>query len=240
MPRTALVLRHTDGDHAGAIGDRLEALGLRLHYVDMHRGGVLPALDSFDLMLALGGPQQVWQEAEHPWLIEEKAAIRDWVARRAKPYIGICFGHQLLATALGGEVGYAAQPEIGLHAVDLADDDDPHSFLHGLEGRHPVMQWHSAEVKRLPQGARVLGSSATTPVQAMAVGDHALGVQFHFEWTLSGVRGWAAHRNWIEGLERELGEGAHARICADLAAREADVAAVTHTVFGNFRKASGL
>ncbi len=240
MPRKAIVLRHTVGDNAGAIGAHLKDLGYTLHHVDLHEGGVLPDLASYDMMLALGGPQQVWEEDEHPWLVSEKAAIRDWVAVKAKPYIGICFGHQLLATALGGEVGYAKKPEIGLNEVTLADDASLHPFFEGLEGTHPVMQWHFADVHRVPEGARVLGASSTTPVQAIAVGDHALGVQFHFEWTLEGVKRWVDHANWIDGLERELGEGAHDRVVADMASRHEDVANVTHTVFGNFRRTTKL
>ena len=61
--------------------------------------------------------------------------------------------------------------------------------MQGLEPRHKVMQWHMAEVKRVPEQARVLASSALIPVQALAVGDHAMSTQFHCEFSPQTVAG---------------------------------------------------
>jgi GMP synthase-like glutamine amidotransferase len=174
MSRQVIVFRHMDGDTPGRFSDLFAAAGYAVETVDLHRGQAIPALDRYDLMLVLGGAMHSWQEDAHPWLAAEKQAIREWVGERARPYIGICLGHQLLADALGGEVGLASTPEVGICevAVDQAGD---HPFSTGIAGRHMLPQWHLAEVTRLPAGAQSLAASAGTAVQAMAVDSHALG-----------------------------------------------------------------
>ena len=67
----------------------------------------LPDWREYDLIIAMGGPMGVYEEVEHPWLVGEKRTIREAVAAGV-PYFGVCFGAQLLASALGAEV-YRAQ-----------------------------------------------------------------------------------------------------------------------------------
>jgi GMP synthase-like glutamine amidotransferase len=239
MNRRALFLQHFPDDTPGRIGALLKAMDIRGDTIALYRGESIPPLKGYDLMLVLGASQQVWQEQEFPWLRDEKQAIREWVEDRAKPYFGICFGHQLLAAALGGTVGLASTTEIGLRTIEI-DDGDRHPFLAGLGGRRQVMQWHSAEVKTLPATATVLASSATTPVEAMAVDSHALGVQFHCEWTLDRIRHWNALPAWTKALEQALGPGGHSRFLADCAPAMGEIEAMTDRLFDNFRRAAKL
>lgn len=82
----------------------------------------------------------------------------------------------------------------------------------GLKPTLPVMQWHHAEVTKLPEGAEVLASSPTTPVQIMAVGDCLLGTQFHAELTPALVDRWAHIPQYLEWLDAALGEDAYNRV----------------------------
>ncbi len=240
MPKRALVFKHMDNDDPCLIGDLLSADGLSIDVVSLHKGEAIPPLDTHDVMLVLGGPQQVWEEDEHPWLVAEKQAIREWVVERAKPYIGICLGHQLLADALGGKVALARASEIGVKSVRLAEAADAHPFFARLGSEHRVMQWHHAEVSELPAGAAVLASSPVTRHQAIAVGSHALGLQFHCEWTLDWLRNWANLPSWIEALEAELGQGAHPRLVAEAAPHMPAYNALTRAIYANFKQTAGL
>jgi GMP synthase-like glutamine amidotransferase len=191
-------------------------------------------------MFVLGGAQNTWEEADHPWLAPEKAMIREWVWDRGKPYFGICLGHQLLATALGGEVAPAARSEVGVHSVSLTDEGRTHSLFESLPASLNVMQWHGAEVKRPPQGSVVLAASDTTDVQALAIDDHALSTQFHCEFTPQTVEGWSSLPGYINSLEHHHGPGAYAALKAKCYPLMPEMARQTKVIWDNFKRRSGL
>ncbi len=238
MSKSVLVVEHMEGDSPGRFGDFFRAAGWSVTTARPYAGKSISGLDQHDLMFVLGGAMDVWEEGKHPWLKEEKQAIREWAGERAKPYIGICLGHQLLAASLGGEVGLARAVEVG--AFEIEFNGGTHPFVGSIPPRQMVMEWHQAEVKRLPDGARTLASSEITPVQAMAVGDHALGVQFHFEWTLDGIGRWSDMPGWLKPLERHLGPGAHPRVMEAATQHMPAIHAMAETMFGNFAKKTGL
>jgi GMP synthase-like glutamine amidotransferase len=159
----------------------------------------------------MGGPMDVWQEDEHPGLVAEKAAIREAVVDRAMPYLGICLGHQLLADALGGVVQPAARPEVGVFEIARTPAGESHGLLDGLPQRPRVLQWHAAEVVEPPAGAEVLASSSDCGVQAMTVGERALGLQFHLEVDHPTLEGWLSIAENVAALVKRRGsDGARA------------------------------
>jgi GMP synthase-like glutamine amidotransferase len=236
----ALVLQHMDHDHPGRFADWFAEDGILPHAVRLFEGQEIPSLKDYDFMFVLGGAQNTWQEAEHSFLKAEKEAIREWVWDKAKPYWGVCLGHQLLATALGGEVAPAAKGEVGVFDVMLTPDGQSDGFLRGLPESMKVMQWHHAEVKRVPQSGRVLAQSATTAVQALAIDGHALSTQFHCEFTPQTVEGWASLPGYVRAMEDELGAGAYQKVRAEAYPLMPDMARWTRLMWENFKRSSKL
>ena len=133
---------------------------------------------------------------------------------------GICYGHQLLAHALGGEVGdNPAGREMGTVeiALDASATDDP--LFAGLPARLRAQTTHLQTVLRPPSDATVLAGSEQDPCHAFRWGGHAWGVQFHPEFSTTHMRGYVhARREALAGegrcareLSRKIGATPHAR-----------------------------
>ncbi len=238
--KRALVLQHMDHDHPGHFADFFAEDGIVPEFVRLFEGQEIPALAAYDLMLVLGGAQDTWQTDEHPWLVDEKAVIREWVWDKAKPYVGVCLGHQLLCDALGGQVAKAGGSEVGVFEVQLTGDGAAHPFFKGLDGTQKVMQWHHAEVARAPQGAQVLASSGLTQVQSVAIDTHALGTQFHCEFSPQTVAGWSSIPGYVQALDREHGAGAYGKLRDECYPLMPQMGRMTRGIWNNFKVASGL
>ena len=239
MPATdpkVLVFQHIPVEHPGVFRDFLREDGVEWRAVELDAGESIPDLGGYDALWVMGGPMDVWEDDLHPWLEAERAAIREAVVERKLPFLGFCLGHQLLAQALGGEVGPAAEPEIGIFDVELTEAGRASPLFEGVPATHACLQWHGAEVLQPPAGARVLAASPACAVQALGVGGHAFGIQYHVEITARTVREWGAVPAYGRALERALGTHALARFEADAAAGMAGFNRNARRIYDNFMR----
>ena len=190
-----------DPDHAfeNVFKRFLEAENLGIDYQLLPGLNSVPTLSELrprpSAVLISGSLQSV--PDQKPWMLALEVLIRELHTQEI-PIFGICFGHQILASALGGRVTNLPVWEFGEHAVYLQAE---HPYLAGLSGRIQTLQVHQDHVAELPPGATNLGLSAQTPHQIFAIGK-SFGVQFHPESILTG-EGKKIIKNFLEGGTRE-------------------------------------
>lgn len=194
MTEPALILQHGDWGPPGLLADwlRQRAIPFEIHRTWL--GREWPAVEGRAFVASLGSPHSPLDAEREPEVAQELELLRDCVVRDV-PVLGLCFGGQMLATALGGTVEQCDRPEVGWHEVVT---DDAEQIPAG-----PWLQWHYCRFTT-PPDALQLARSASGP-QAFRHGRH-LGVQFHPESTIEIVRDWAVTDR--ERLDRlGLGDG---------------------------------
>ena len=232
-PRRVLVLQHSELDRPGVFGEAMREAGVAWSAVDPWRGEPIPALDGYDGVLSMGGPQQTDEEDLHPWIGPEKALLREAVGR-GLPVLGVCLGCQLLADAHGGSVGPLERGEVGVTDFTLTPEGRADPLFAGLPDAPLTMQWHLYAVTALPANALLLASSPACAVQAFRLGPRAYGVQFHMEVDAELVRATEIFPEYIAALERQEGAGAFERMVAETARHEATLRANGGRLFRNF------
>jgi len=157
--------------------------------VRVHAGDAVPAsIDGHAGLCVLGGPMSV-NDGHLAHIRTAHALVRD-ALDRGVPSIGHCLGGQLIAKVLGARVGESPAPEIGWHAIEIADTPAARRWF-GDAHAPVVMQWHY-EAFALPEGATPLAGNASCPWQAFEWAGIHLGMQFHPEADRRKVEGWVA------------------------------------------------
>ena len=165
-----LVLQHISCEPPGVFSEVMRERGVEPVAVELDENQPLPDWRDFDAVLAMGGPMGAGDEEEHPWLTDEKRLVRE-VVKAGRPFLGVCLGVQLLASALGAPVRSLESPELGLLPVELTAEGREHPLFEGVEDPFPSLQWHG-DTFDLPDGAVCLASSPVAS-QAFQAGERA-------------------------------------------------------------------
>ncbi len=174
-------LQHVPFEGLGSIEPWLIQQGYSIQGTQLFNHDPLPNIDSVNLVIVLGGPMSVNDEAMYPWLKAEKAFIRQAIEHN-KPILGICLGAQLIAASLGAKVYPNTQKEIGWFDIQAATLPNVETDVFQFPDSVQVFHWHG-ETFDLPHNAVHLAESVACKNQAFQLGERVIGLQFHLETT---------------------------------------------------------
>ncbi len=214
----ALFIQHDHVSPTGPVGDRFRERGFETtevlvvtkeNFGEPNVAFEFPDFNDYDVLIPLGAPWGAWDDAcIGNWLTPEIAWLKAAIDA-GKPVLGICFGGQLIARAMGGSVAPAPKGEIGWTNI--------WSDRHDLFGNGPWFQFHY-DRWQLPPGAIEI---ARNPVASQAfVYGNCLAVQFHPELNAAGLKGWL---DW-GGDAKVLEDGQDPEIMLAQTAAEEDAA----------------
>lgn len=170
--------KHVPFEGPAAIAKWAESRGHTLSCVEVYAGDPLPSHESYDMLVVMGGPMNIYEEDKYPWLAAEKAAIRAAIDS-GKYAVGVCLGGQLIADVLGGPVSRGDEVEIGWLPIERTSDC-PESVA--LPDSLRVYHWHG-DTLAIPEGAAHIASSEGCSNQAFLFDGRVLGFQCHLETT---------------------------------------------------------
>jgi len=205
MAHNFLVLQHADWEPPGRLLlEAAEQLGITLRISKIYQQAPPDPAD-FEALLLLGGPQNVNQLERYPFLKEEKRLLKAWLTMD-RPCLGFCLGHQLLAEALGAQIGRNFTPNIGFTRGHLTHCGSEHPVFKGINSPFPLFKWHSQAIQTpLPRELLMLATSSQCVVEAFGVAGrpHIIGLQCdNHAAHPEDINSWLEHdRGWISGLE---------------------------------------
>jgi len=188
---TLLVVQHEDECPPGMLGRWWSDDGTRLDVRRPYAGDALPTdLTGHDALVVLGGHMGAEDDATHPWLTPTKQLFRT-AAGGGVPALGVCLGHQVAASALGGRVTpNPAGSQTGLLRVGWEEASARDALVGDLATPWRGVHWNDDVVVELPAGAVRLASAPGGEVQAARLAPSVWGVQWHPEADVDVVAGW--------------------------------------------------
>jgi len=184
-------LAPTLGDYPELFADLLEPQGIDLTTFDVDHDQFPDDLGGFDGWVVSGSANSAYEDL--PWIHRTEELLRTLVAGQA-PVVAVCFGHQLLAQALGGRV--AKSPDgwgAGMHRYELIGDPLPW-MAPPPDGGVRIIASHQDQVVELPDGAVVIARTDHCPIAAYTLGTSVLAIQPHPEFTTEVSRGLVERR----------------------------------------------
>ncbi len=191
-------LGHVPFEDAANIGTWAEQHGCTITNTQLYTGAPLPKIEQIDALAIMGGPMNVYQHRDYPWLLAEKRFIEKAIGTGI-PTIGVCLGAQLVADVLGAKVVQNPHIEIGWFKVQMVAEsqagvgaNDCSPLLRDLPMRFTAFHWHG-DTFEIPSGAIRIAQSRACRNQAFEYAGHVLGLQFHLEYSAQSIEKMLAH-----------------------------------------------
>jgi GMP synthase-like glutamine amidotransferase len=192
-------LQHVPFEGPGEIATWAEARGHRLEQVRLYEVGHAHPREA-DMLVVMGGPMSIHDEAAHPFLAPEKRYVSSMIESGAL-VLGVCLGAQLIADVLGARVYAGEHTEIGWYPVMMTTAGASCPVLGRLPATMSVLHWHG-ETFSIPAEATHAYSSQACANQAFSyAGGRVVGLQFHLEQNPESLRALAqaAAGDLVEG-----------------------------------------
>jgi len=193
-----LIFKHVPFEGPGTFREELDRRGLKFREINLYEGGAPKDLDGCGGMIIMGGPMNVYEEDEYPFLKDEDRLIKEALAKKL-PTIGVCLGAQLMAKAAGAKVTKGKKKEIGWYPLYTTEEAKADPVFKGLPREVEVFQWHG-DTFDIPDRAVRLASSDLFPNQAFRIGDNAYAFQFHIEVTSDIIKSWIDINEELAGV----------------------------------------
>ncbi|HEX4975965.1 MAG TPA: type 1 glutamine amidotransferase [Pseudomonadales bacterium] len=184
-------LQHVAFEGLGCLADYFNTQAFTLSATHLYQDETLPSVETFDMLIVLGGPMGVHDEAEFPWLTAEKELIKSAIENK-KIVLGICLGAQLIANVLGAKVYKNAHKEIGWWPIATHPHIQKTALSSVFSTNQEVFHWHG-DTFDLPHGAIPIASSNACKNQGFMYKDHVIALQFHLETTLATAQALIEH-----------------------------------------------
>lgn len=204
-------LQHVAFEDLGSMKQALSAEGHAITTTHWYKGEQAPALNTFDLLIVMGGPMGVYDHHEYEWLIPEKEFLTSCIAT-GKKIIGICLGAQLISCVLGAKITRNVHREIGWFPLTINHDTTEKPISQILSQCSQVFHWHG-DTFELPKNAMLIASSEACAHQAYVINKQIYAFQFHLETTHTSAMALIHH--CAEDLDNSLYVQSAEKILAD-------------------------
>lgn len=203
-PSPILFVRCDAFETFGLARSAVEDAGAPVRIWEALEGTERPDLGGVGGVVLFGSSYNVEHADEQPFIKELRELTRE-ALDRGTPFLGVCFGAQVLAWALDAEVRKAPVREVGFEPLHPTTDAREDALLSHYEDGDMVFQWHM-DTFDLPRGATLLATGEGVHNQAYRLNDRTWGVQFHFEIDDAEVRSWLRAFGEMDDLQTAWGK----------------------------------
>lgn len=181
-------LQHVSFENPGSILTWAKENDCVLTSTHFYNHDSLPRRQDFDWLVVMGGPMNIHDEENYPWLASEKLFIRNAITA-GKVVIGLCLGAQLIADVIGGKVTQNPYKEIGWFPVRLSEQARLSPLFSFFPPQPVVFSWHGDTFSFLPEEVQCIAENDACKQQAFIYKNRVFGFQFHLENTLPIIEG---------------------------------------------------